>query len=131
MRRLPSPVILKRKTPVMLTYRIDQTRNQLIIEVTDHAAFAEFIKEHTLLEDLQTDNAFIEAIENLLCNGLSTVRPEEIGALTDSIILSEFPPPDMSDHYPDDARFFWFPDYMLRSPLQDLRKHGKVIFDGD
>lgn len=115
----------------MLTYRIDQTRNQLIIEVTDSAAFATFIAEHTASADLQTDHAFIEAIETLLCNGLSTAQPEAIGALTDSIILSESCAPDIGESYPEDAKFFWFPAYMLRAPLQDLITKGKVIFDGD
>lgn len=115
----------------MLTYRIDKTKNQLLIEIADRAAFAEFIEERTREEALQTDETFIAALEHPLCNGLSTVRPGEIAALTDSIILSECPPPDHGESYPDDAKFYWFPDYMLRAPLQDLITKGKVIFDGD
>lgn len=114
----------------MLTYSIDSVKNQLIIEVADAANFLEFIEEHTVAKDLQTDNTAIAALENLLCNGLSTVRPEEIGALTDSIILSECSPPNEGESYPSDACFFWFPDYMLRSPLQDLIENGSVTFAG-
>lgn len=115
----------------MFRYRIDKAKNQLLIEVTDPAAFAEFIAEHARQENLQSDNTFLAAIEQLLCNGLSTVRPEAIGALTDSIILSECPEPEQDASYPEDARFFWFPDYMLHSPLEDLIRYGRVIFAGD
>lgn len=79
-----------------------------------------------------TDELFLEIIEHCLCNGLSTVRPEHIGALTSSIILCEGG--ILDDHGEPDAKLieetdcFWFPNYAIRSPIEDLAEHGKVIF---
>jgi hypothetical protein len=59
------------------------------------------------------------------------IPPENIGALTDSPILS----PDVE--YPDDARgpvpygdtpVYWFPNYMVQDPWAELRNTGRVVF---
>lgn len=68
-----------------------------------------------------------EVIERCLCNGLTLVKPDEIGALTDSMILSESSADD-DGKFPEDSAFYWFPDYQVKSPIEDLVQNGKVIF---
>lgn len=79
-----------------------------------------------------TDELFIELIESCLCNGLSLVRPEVIGALTSSLILTEG---DVLDAHGDpdvaainESKFYWYPNYAIRSPLEDLTETRKVTF---
>lgn len=60
------------------------------------------------------------------------IRPEEIGALTDAPILCDcdgLDYPDTGDRETrDDARIFWFPDYMIRDPWAELARRGRVEF---
>jgi hypothetical protein len=58
------------------------------------------------------------------------VEPEWIGALTDAPILSD------GLNYPDDggpavvpgSSVWWFPDYMVRDPWEELAREGRVVF---
>jgi hypothetical protein len=68
-------------------------------------------------ENLPDDFKLIVLLEYQLCNGYTIVDPEEIGALTDSIILY------------DGYRYYWYPDYQIRSPFKELVEFGKVIFE--
>lgn len=73
------------------------------------------------------------AITEELYEQFSFVAPENVGALTDSPILAE----SDSFHYEDSglfslhdgARLFWFPNYMIRDPWEELKNHGRVEFE--
>lgn len=67
-----------------------------------------------------------EVFEHATCNGLSRVNPEDIGALTDSPIYSEFSLND-DDTYDDDAEFFWYPNYMVSDYIEVLMDEGRVV----
>jgi hypothetical protein len=61
------------------------------------------------------------------------IRPEEIGALTDAPILVDCDSLDYSDDTGervilDDATVYWFPDYAVRDPWQELKTRGRVSF---
>ena len=107
----------------MITYTIED--NKLIFKVTDSPAFAEFIEEHP---DIYADATFLDSIEPLLCNGLHQVLPETIGALTDSLLFSLTLLDDESVHYDEPVVVYWYPDYAIRSPLQDLIETGETTF---
>lgn len=59
---------------------------------------------------------------------LYDVAPEDIAALTSAPILTD----DFTTH--DDGtrealgRVWWFPNYMIRDPLEELRNRGRVEF---
>lgn len=72
-------------------------------------------------------DVFSEVFEYPICNGLSWVHPEDIGALTDSPIFSDGAPDD-DGNYSDDDQFFWFPEYMVTDPIEELATKGKVVF---
>lgn len=86
-----------------------------------------------------TDELFLELIEHCLCNGLSPVRPEDIGASTSSLLFSEGDyglvghnnGKDIygADHVSENpAPVFWYGHYQVRSPIEDLADYGNVIF---
>lgn len=69
----------------------------------------------------------------MLPEDLFTVYPEHAGALTDSLLLSTnctFEPNDSED--PEDMSecdLFWFPDYQVRSYLEDLVEKGEAVWE--
>lgn len=85
-------------------------------------------------EAIQQDKYMFDCFEHIICNGLSWVRPEDIGALTSAPILSEgtfglIGHWGGKDRYEkSDAPVFYYESYALKSPLVDLRDKGVVIF---
>jgi hypothetical protein len=68
-------------------------------------------------------------VDDFSSNGhLHPVEPEDVGALTDAPIITD----DME--YADDGarivrgRVWWFPDYCIRDPMEELARKGRVIF---
>jgi hypothetical protein len=76
----------------------------------------------------ESDAAMFDAFEPLISNGLTWVDPAEIGALTSAPILTDASREDDGSLRLDGANVWWFPDYALRSPLEDLIKKGRTIF---
>lgn len=80
-------------------------------------------KDHGFLADLLEETGWPG-------NGqLYQVRPEWIGALTDAPILA-----DQLDYtndgatVPEDAKVWWYPNYMLESFAESLINTGRVLF---
>lgn len=71
----------------------------------------------------------------LLPEDLFVVFPEDVGALTDSILLStnySFQPGDSDD--PEDmstCTLFWYPNYAIRSYLEDLVRTGEAVWTSE
>ncbi len=59
---------------------------------------------------------------------LEQVQPEDIGALTDAPILAEVLEVDEDGKPVEIARVWWFPQYELRNPWEDLARTGRVEF---
>jgi hypothetical protein len=67
--------------------------------------------------------------EHECCNGYHNVLPEEIGALTDSLIFSDTIFDD--ETAPEDresAKVWWFPEYELVNELDEFKEKGFVIY---
>ncbi len=104
-----------------------EPNGDLKITINDPEDQAE-LKEKVAAGDT-SDSLFIDAIDHALGNGLNLVRPETIGALTSSLILSDVPVFDEEDaNDAEGAKFWWYPDYQVRSPVEDLAEKGFVIF---
>ena len=72
---------------------------------------------------------FLEVIEYQLCTGWEEIKPEEIGALTSSIILSDdVTRDDSTDEITDIGNVWWFPDYMIKDEVQELLDKGYIDF---
>lgn len=63
-----------------------------------------------------SDQSMIDAFEHMTSNGFDWVAPEEIGALTSAPILRY------------DNKVWWYPDYQVRSPMEDLAETGTTTF---
>jgi hypothetical protein len=76
--------------------------------------------------------ADIDILEELRLAGYENVAPEWIGALTAAPILTE----TESLEYPDDFDImptvngvvWWYPDYAVLDPWEELAKDGEVVF---
>lgn len=66
----------------------------------------------------------------MIGNGFEVVRPEEIGALTNALIIAyDAPRDDEGVIHPDDStKVWWDPNYQVRSLLQELVDKGEFIF---
>ncbi len=87
------------------------------------------------LEDLiKEEKIELEILEDLLeynsCNGQITfVLPNEIGALTDSIILStDYEYKNEESEERNYYNIFWFPNYMVVNLAEKLLEDGQLIF---
>ncbi len=107
----------------------DGCMGDLLITLTEDGK-TEF---NELIEDLQisrTDlDIFLELIEPQLCNGYHTVRPEHIGALTDSLLISdEIIDNETTQKELNEATVWYYNDYMVKSYLDDFIGKGYIIF---
>ena len=85
----------------------------------------EIIRDHRGI-----DAAFVELIEYQLANGWELVRPEEIGALTDSLILSADVRRDDHGDLVRVGRIDWNPDYAVNDEIEVLEERGWIQFAG-
>ena len=102
---------------MIVKYEIKE--NCLLITIDD--CEREELRELSLDDDFLSDAMMCDFLEPITCNGLSWILPDEIGALTDAPILSE----GMAE---DCLPVFYYNDYMIRSPLQDLLESGECKF---
>jgi hypothetical protein len=110
----------------LTSYSINDN-GDLVFKLTDEGQ--DFIQE--AINDgtnIQSDDFFMELVEGPLCNGLQEIRPEETGDLTSSLIFSDdCERNDLGELVACNKRY-WFPDYAIRSPADDLNKKGECIF---
>jgi hypothetical protein len=64
------------------------------------------------------------------CAGLELIPPENIAALTDAPILAKaFWPDEGGGPVPYvDSPVWWFPNYCIRDPWDELKNIGRVVF---
>jgi hypothetical protein len=74
------------------------------------------------------DVIFADLLKDHLANGWEIIQPEEIGALTAAPILSDSVTRDDSGNLLKVDQVYWFPDYAVRSELDELYENGEVFF---
>lgn len=90
-----------------------------------------------LRESLENDNSgddsiFMDFIEYYRVNGYITdVSPEEVGALTDSLLLAEWADRDDYGKLTDVGKVYWFRDYQIVGLCQTLVDYGQITFYAD
>lgn len=74
------------------------------------------------------------AAESLVCEmlraaGLDIIPPENVGALTEAPIVAEADYPDTgpSPVPAGGAAIWWFPDYQVMDPWEQLKNRGRVV----
>lgn len=80
-------------------------------------------------DNIDLDDNWELTLEPLLCNGLHSASPEMIGALTDAPIITDVCPDYENDTLTDDdASIWWYPCYEVKSPMEELKNTGQVVF---
>lgn len=74
--------------------------------------------------------ALCALLEDHLCSGWEMVPPEDLGALTAAPILSDEIVRDDHGEVTEAGRVYWFPDYMVRDEIEELRTELSVLFQG-
>jgi hypothetical protein len=80
-------------------------------------------------KDKIDDDILFELIESYFGNGYHNLTGQ-VG-LTDSPIIGydwDLQDDGSYKEYPSGSKTWWFPNYMVESPLETLLKEGKVIF---
>jgi hypothetical protein len=78
-----------------------------------------------------SDNFMWDLLEPVWANGYTQVDPSLVGALTSAPMLTDgSSSDDGSSIEPADAKVFWYPNYQVRSPQDDLLESGRTIFQG-
>lgn len=75
-----------------------------------------------------TDAILLDLLEDHLANGWEVIQPEEIDALTSALILSDTVVRNDNGEVVSVGTAYWFPDYAIRSEVNDLWNHGEVFF---
>jgi hypothetical protein len=75
-----------------------------------------------------TNSILCDLLEDHLANGWEFIYPAEIGALTDSLLISDEAVRSDQGHLTELGTVYWFPDYAVRSELDDLYDNGEVFF---
>tara|TARA_R110000868_G_scaffold203969_2_gene451907 strand:+ start:755 stop:1126 length:372 start_codon:yes stop_codon:yes gene_type:complete len=107
------------------TWKVSQKGN-LEITLTDEGR--EEAEEHKS----KTDDQFLwEMFEDIFCDSeFELLQPEDVGALTDSVILAfSVPRNDDGDiqEFDEDTKVWWFPNYMIHSICDVLLTDEKVF----
>lgn len=71
---------------------------------------------------------FLDLIEDWLCNGWEVIKPEEIGALTSALILSNEIVRNKYNEVIDIGKVYWYSDYQIKSEVQELFDNGEILF---
>jgi hypothetical protein len=74
-----------------------------------------------------TDAIFCELLECELGNGWDMISPEEISALTSANIISDECVRDDHGSITSLGVVYWFPDYAIRSEIDDLLDSGEAF----
>jgi len=100
---------------------------QIRLNDTGRRDLAEF---EGVRERLGIDAALVELLEDHLCNGWELVRPEEVGALTSALLLSDEVDRDDLGDIRGVGCVYWDPDYAVCDEVESLREKQVVVFQG-
>ena len=93
----------------------------------------EDFERQEIAEDLEDHGiAYMEGeiFSSYFCNwSFEWVSPEEIGALTDAPIFGEVQRDDRTDDITKVYSMWWYPNYAIRSPIDDLIRDTFTVFD--
>jgi hypothetical protein len=101
------------------------SRRNLVITLNKEA-FEEW--GDLLSQDKGDYNTFYELLEEHLTNGLEWINPDDLGAMTDAPILSDVVERDEDNKITSCDYVWWYPNYQVSSPLDELKENGRVIF---
>jgi len=90
----------------------------------------EFKEFERLRDRFGIHQALLEVLADHLGSGWDVVRPEEIGALTSALILSDEVERDEEGQLVSVGYVYWNPRYQIDDEIEELGEKGFVLFDG-
>ena len=90
----------------------------------------QFDEFEQIRDELGIDAAIREILEDHLCNGWEEVFPEEIGALTSAMLLSDDVERDDDGRITGVGRVYWNPYYQVTDEMRELRERSYVVLGG-
>lgn len=76
------------------------------------------------------EEAIHELLEDHLCNGWESVRPEEVGALTSATLLAYDVERDDKGELTFAGSVYWDQNYQVRSTIRTLYEEGEIVWKG-
>ena len=99
---------------------------ELSIDNNDCEAIIEMREEKSMADG----DIFLDIFEKQFCNGYAMVLPENIGALTDGILISDtIIDEETTKEETDSAKIWHNPNYQIESEIDVLINYGKIIFE--
>lgn len=74
--------------------------------------------------------ALIDLLEGHLSNGWEIIEPEEVGALTDALILTDEAERDDYGDLTALGRVYWNPNYQIQDDVEELLTTGAAEWEG-
>lgn len=101
---------------------------KLKISLTDHGrrALADF---EQIRDQNGVDAAIRGLLEDHLCSGWEEILPEEIGALTSAMLLSDDVQRDDDGQITRIGRVYFNPSYQVMDEVRELRERSCVVLD--
>lgn len=97
-----------------------------MVELIKHEASLEIVVDD--MEAVRDARDIYEVLEWHLCNGWEIIRPEEVGALTDGMLLTDDFLRNDQGTLLEIGDIFWDSNYQVSDALEALRTEGKVTF---
>jgi hypothetical protein len=100
----------------------------LIIRLTNDGKT--WLKENYPNEERNDEMIFIDLIDFQLCNGFSLVNPENIGALTSSLLIADdYINEETTSEQAQYINVYYYNYYAVYSYVKDLIEQGYVIWN--
>ena len=88
-------------------------------------------KEAKQYKDKRDEEFLWDMFEDIFCNSeFEMLRPEDIGALTDSVIMAFCVPKDKDGNiqkFDEQTKIWWFPNYMVTSIYDQLKNDQESV----
>lgn len=107
---------------------LPEGRDELQQKIDDAANDSE--AERFEIDPIGADNVFLELIEYQLCNGWETIKPEECGALTDGLILTDDAERNDDGDLIALGRVYWDSQSAVKSAARELYERGTYFLTG-
>lgn len=105
-------------------------KNGISIVLTDVGR--EALEEEMRSGDKRSDDILFSLLEEHVQDGtIDFIRPEEVGALTDSPIFGTDVVRDDQGNVTSYRSLYWFPNYQVIDPVEELEEAGEVYFNGE
>lgn len=117
---------LSTRTTMNTQFNVDNSGN-LVISLTEEGK--QWLAENEETEQ-NDESLFIELIEYQLCNGYNLVAPENIGALTSSLLIADGTlDEETTEEEARNTNVWHYNYYAIRSYLDDLKEQGYVVWN--